>query len=91
MNVEVIQRLMDTSPDFQLKFVVCEPADLTEIRDVLQRLRGWSPSDVHLMPEGTDGATLNGRSAWLSDICKREGFRLCARLHVLLYGNRRGT
>ncbi|HEX4056238.1 MAG TPA: 7-carboxy-7-deazaguanine synthase QueE [Tepidisphaeraceae bacterium] len=91
LNVEVIQQLMDTSPDFQLKFVVCQPADLREIRDLLQRLKGWRPSDVQLMPEGTDRATLDARSAWVSDICKQEAFRFCPRLHVLLYGNRRGT
>lgn len=91
LNVEVIQQLMDTSPDFQLKFVVCQPADLREIRDLLKRLKGWMPSDVQLMPEGIDSATLDERSGWISDICKEEGFRFCPRLHVLLYGNRRGT
>jgi 7-carboxy-7-deazaguanine synthase len=43
------------------------------------------------MPEGIDRETLDERSAWISDICKQEGFRFCPRLHVLLYGNRRGT
>lgn len=91
LNVEVIQQLMDTSLDFQLKFVVCQPADLREIHDLLRRLKGWEPSDVQLMPEGTDRATQDERAAWVSDICKQEGFRFCPRLHVLLYGNRRGT
>ncbi len=91
LNVEVIQRFIDLSPDFQLKFVVCRPADLEEIRDLLRLLKGWSASDVQLMPEGTDRETLEARSAWISDICKREGFRFCPRLQVLLYGNRRGT
>jgi 7-carboxy-7-deazaguanine synthase len=91
LNVEVIQQFIDSSPDFQLKFVVCRPEDLGEIRDLLRRLKGWSASDVQLMPEGIDEETLNARSAWISDICKQEGFRFCPRLHVLLYGNRRGT
>jgi 7-carboxy-7-deazaguanine synthase len=91
LNVEVIQQFIDSSPDFQLKFVVCEPGDLEEIRELLGRLKKWSPDDVQLMPEGTDIETLGKRSAWVSDICKQNGFRFCPRLHVLLYGNRRGT
>src|SRR5689334_13888674 len=91
LNVPVIQRFIDTAPDFQLKFVVSGEADLDEIRPVLDQLRNWSPEDVLLMPEGTDAATLDARAGWIGDICKREGFRFCPRLHVYLYGNRRGT
>jgi 7-carboxy-7-deazaguanine synthase len=91
LNVEVIQKFIDTSPDFQLKFVVCEPGDLVEIRELLTRLKGWSPGDVLLMPEGTDQGTLDARAGWIGEVCKAEGFRFCPRLHVLLYGNRRGT
>ena len=43
------------------------------------------------MPEGTDVAAMNERGAWVSELCKREGFRFSPRLHVYLYGNRRGT
>jgi 7-carboxy-7-deazaguanine synthase len=91
MNVKVIQQFIDSSPEFQLKFVVSDPADVVEINDVLKRLKGWSPADVLLMPEGTDRETLDARSGWISEVCKREGYRFCPRLHVMLYGNRRGT
>jgi 7-carboxy-7-deazaguanine synthase len=91
LNVDVIQRFIDTSPDFQLKFVVCEPGDLDEIRELLGRLKNWSPGDVQLMPEGIDQASLDRRTEWLSEACKKEGFRFCPRLHIMLYGNQRGT
>jgi len=91
MNVPVIQRFIDASPDFQLKFVVSTETDLAEIREVLDRLKNWRPADVLLMPEGTDAATLHQRAGWVSELCKREGFRYCPRLHVTLYGNKRGT
>jgi 7-carboxy-7-deazaguanine synthase len=91
MNVPVIQRFIDSSPDFQLKFVVSGEDDLAEIQMVLRQLAGWEKSDVLLMPEGIDADTLEGRAGWVSEICKREGFRFCPRLHVQLYGNRRGT
>src|SRR5205085_10332811 len=91
INLPVIQRVIDSSPDFQWKFVVSGEADLSEIRQILDQLRGWKTSDVLLMPEGIDVETLNQRAGWVSEICKREGFRFCPRLHVQLYGNRRGT
>ncbi|HEV7300957.1 MAG TPA: 7-carboxy-7-deazaguanine synthase QueE [Tepidisphaeraceae bacterium] len=91
LNVQVIQQFIDASPDFQLKFVVANEQDLTEISDLLAQLNGWHPADVLLMPEGIDAATLAGRAGWISDICKRTGYRYCPRLHVELYGNTRGT
>ena len=49
------------------------------------------PDRVLLMPQGLTRDDLDSRSAWLSELCKRHGFRFCARLHIELYGNRRGT
>jgi 7-carboxy-7-deazaguanine synthase len=91
LNVPVIQKFIDTSPDFQLKFVVATESDLAEINALLAQLTEWQPSDVLLMPEGTDRATLASRAGWIGDVCKRTGFRYCPRLHVELYGNTRGT
>ena len=43
------------------------------------------------MPEGIDAATLASRGPWIAEICKTTGYRYCPRLHVELFGNRRGT
>jgi 7-carboxy-7-deazaguanine synthase len=91
LNFEVIQQFIDAAPDFQLKFVVASEFDLAEIDQILNQIRGWSPADVLLMPEGIDAQALASRAAWIADICKRTGFRFCPRLHVELYGNTRGT
>ena len=91
INVPVIQQFIDSSPDFQLKFVVSSDADLKEIDALLKQLRNWTPADVLLMPEGVDIKTLRSRAGWIADVCKRTGFRYCPRLHVELYGNVRGT
>ena len=88
---DVIQQFIDHAPDFQLKFVVSGDADLAEIAGLLRELRGWTASDVLLMPEGTSVDVLRSRTAWLADVCKQTGFRYAPRLHVELYGNQRGT
>jgi len=75
---------------YQLKFVIQKPADLEEVRALIRALEA-DRSRVILMPEGTDRERLRERAVWLAEICKQEGFRFSPRLHVDLYGNRRGV
>jgi 7-carboxy-7-deazaguanine synthase len=77
--------------DFQLKFVVSTENDLAEIKDLLSHLPPVPFDRILLMPEGIDTKTLATRSPWLVEICKREGFRFCPRLHIELFGHTRGT
>jgi 7-carboxy-7-deazaguanine synthase len=86
---QVLARLM-SDYDYQLKFVVQQPEDLNEILAMVTDL-GASRLKVVLMPEGTDPAILRERSRWIAEICKREGFRFSPRLHVDLWGARRGV
>ena len=86
---EVLVELMGRY-EHQLKFVIAQPGDLEEVRSLLETLRA-DRGRVILMPEGTDRELLRERSLWLAEICKDEGFRFSPRLHVELYGNRRGV
>jgi 7-carboxy-7-deazaguanine synthase len=85
----ILSRLM-AEYEYQLKFVIAQPQDLDEVRRLVRALQAPS-SRVILMPEGTDAATLHERAIWLAEICKAENFRFSPRLHVDLYGNRRGV
>jgi 7-carboxy-7-deazaguanine synthase len=91
LRPDVIRQLIDLAPDHQLKFVVASESDLAEIDTLLTQLGNIRPENVLLMPEGTDSLTLRSRTPWLSELCKRRGFRFCPRLHIDLYGNTRGT
>lgn len=78
--------------NYQLKFVVRSEADVEEIEALLRDTEcAVPPHKVLLMPEGTSLETLRARAAWLSELCKARGYRYAHRLHVELYGNRRGT
>ena len=79
-----------TRYDYQLKFVIETPTDLAEVRELMGLLPA-DPERVILMPEGTDAERLRERALWLAEICKEEGFRFSPRLHVDLWGNRRGV
>ncbi len=85
---EVLRRLIE-SYDYQLKFVVARPEDLGEIEQILDHLNA-DRGKVILMPEGIEASVLHERGVWLAEVAKREGFRFSPRLHVDLWGNRRG-
>lgn len=89
INVPVLQRLIDGHPERQLKFVVASEHDAAEIDALLARLRNWSPHDVLLMPEGTPPP--RGHVDAAVNLCLARGWRYCHRLHLDLFGNRRGT
>ena len=76
--------------DYQLKFVIEKPEDIGEVTALLGTVQA-DRARVILMPEGTDPERLRERAVWLAEICKAEGFRFSPRLHVDLYGNRRGV
>ncbi len=86
---DVLHRLM-RDYEYQLKFVVATPADVDEIRGLVADLEA-DRSRVMLMPEGTDPQVLRERSQWIVEICKQEAFRFSPRLHVNIWGNRRGV
>jgi len=86
---EVVKRLM-SDYDYQLKFVIADEADLPEILSFVEEVNA-DRNRVLLMPEGTDAETIRSRAVWIAELCKREGFRYSPRLHVDLWGNRRGV
>lgn len=86
---EILERLM-REYDYQLKFVVAAPEDIAEINTILEEIQA-DRTRVLLMPEGTSAAITRERGQWLAEICKREGFRYSPRLHVDLWGDKRGV
>jgi 7-carboxy-7-deazaguanine synthase len=74
----------------QWKFVISSPADLPEIESLAAQIP-IPKQDILLMPEGTDAATITQRSLTLADLCLQKNYRLSPRLHVYLWGNKRGT
>lgn len=89
IQAEVLQRLAGRY-EHQFKFVVGEPGDIDEIKQVV-RMCAVAGERVLLMGEGRTAAELRERAGWLVELCKEYGYRYCPRLHVELYGDRRGV
>ena len=86
---DVLRRLMAEYP-YQLKFVVARPEDLIEIEAIQTELEAPA-SQIVLMPEGTRREVIHERSLWLAEICKNRGYRYSPRLHIDLWGDKRGV
>ncbi len=81
-----------SSYEFQLKFVVASETDVDEVRAVISSIGiEIAPEKILLMPEGITQEALKARQAWLVEVCKRTGWRYSPRLHIDLFGNKRGT
>lgn len=80
------------SYEFQLKFVVSRREEINEVKCIIDKIESdILPEKVLLMPEGTDSETIHSRYDMLVNLCKENGFRMCNRLHLDLFGNTRGT
>ena len=77
-------------PNAWFKFVVATPADLEEIEHLILE-HGLPRKRSLLMPEGRTPAELDRSSEWLAEICRDRRFRFCDRLHVRIWGDKRGV
>ncbi|GJD10054.1 7-carboxy-7-deazaguanine synthase [Galdieria sulphuraria] len=85
---QVLQEFLNRDAIF--KFVITQEKDITEVNNLVDLVQ--IPRErVYLMPEGTDVETLHLRGRWLATECVRHGFRYSHRLHIDLWGNRRGV
>ena len=85
----VLKQLIE-SYEYQLKFVVEERSDIDEIQQIVEEIQA-DAERVLLMPQGTGWQVLNERAKWLVEICKNYKYRFCPRLHVEIWGDRRGV
>lgn len=91
---ELLTRRIALGPghDHQFKFVLASHTDEDEIVQLLDDLRHRDllPSDILIMPEGIASPTQAQKDAALA-LCLRRNWRYCTRLHIDLFGHRRGT
>lgn len=90
MSLAVIKEWMGCAVDYQLKFVVSDPKDLGEIEDIIRELQA-PRRKIYLMAEGKTEEELCRKRQWLADLCIQQGFCYTERLHIVIYGDKRGV
>ena len=77
-------------PNATFKIVVGDPPDPEDaVRLIAEhRIPG---ARVMLMPEGLTDEQVRGHAAPIAELCRRTGFRMSPRLHVWMWGAKRGV
>ena len=86
---DVIRKFLDKYL-CQVKFVVDTPEDLAEIQ-ALQTEIDIPAETILLMPQGMTSAVLQQKQEWLVNLCKENGYRYSPRVHVDIWGDKRGV
>jgi organic radical activating enzyme len=89
LNDEAL-RFFAASPKAWFKFVVSSPVDLAEIK-TLEINHAIPRKRILLMPEGRTSEELDKTAPRLAEICRELDYRFCDRLHIRLWGDRRGV
>ena len=87
---EVLQTLI-TEYNYQLKFVIDQPADVDQVEQFLAAFPDVTPERVLLMPQGQTQDELDQRGLWLRPLCDQRGWTFCPRRQIEWYGPVRGT
>jgi 7-carboxy-7-deazaguanine synthase len=90
LNFKVVQQFID-GYDYQLKFVVEREQDFTEVRQIVDALKNVDTTRVLIMAQARNRRQLHQKSRWIVELCKKFGYGYSPRLHIELYGNRRGV
>jgi len=72
------------------KFVVTGTRDVSEVLSLAERF-ALPKSRILLQPEAIRREELIERGPWVAEMCTRHGFRFSPRLHIMLWGPRRGV
>ena len=78
------------SPKAWFKFVITAPEDLAEIQAIREPFT-LPTHRILLMPEGRTVADLNRSAPIVADLCRSLGLRFADRLHIRLWGDKRGV
>lgn len=95
INIDTLHQLL-SSYDSYLKFVVASASDMIEVYDILKALANKDRAvdltgRVYLMPEGRTKEEIELRQREVAELAQARGYRYSPRLHIDLYGDKRGV
>jgi 7-carboxy-7-deazaguanine synthase len=89
-DLQVVRQLIQAYP-YQLKFVIESPQDIQGVQGALKELGPLETERVLLMPQAATADELRTNSAMVAELCRQTGLRFGPRLHIQLWGQRRGV
>ena len=89
-NVAYPLKVLPTNKKAAFKFIISKKSDIEEVKTFCRKYK-IPKEKIWLMPEGTKKETIIKKSIWLIEICKKEGYNFSPRLHIMLWGNKKGV
>lgn len=81
--------------DYQFKFVVNSYQDVKEIKDIRDNLLDLTNIDINdkiwLMPQGIKSEQFDDKLEDMAEICKANKWKLTDRLHIRIWGQKKGV
>lgn len=94
LNIETFRKYNELKSkdiiDIQWKFIFTGEGDIDEIKE-LQKLVGFENKDIYLMPEGVTKEELDAKRKSVIEACIDNGYNYTDRIHILVWGNKRGV
>lgn len=94
INLDVLKKFNEMNAegkyDIQWKFVYCYDKDIKEIEELKQSV-GIPDNKIYLMPEGINEEDMKERRLETVEMCKKHGYNFTDRLHIIIWGNKRGV
>jgi len=88
-NAEAIYRLLDTDKAY-FKFVISNPKDIEEVIEMQDKFKIHN-SDIYLMPKAQTRIGLWFKERWLAQECLDKGYNFTTRMHIKLWGKKKGV
>ena len=79
-----------SEPNATFKIVAGDPPDAEDAMRLIDQ-HGLPATRVMLMPEGITDERVRAHGVALAELCRRRGFRMSPRLHLWLWGAKRGV
>lgn len=91
-NYQAMKMLISHAPDYQMKVVITDNIheDFIEVKELQEELNVPNHK-VWLMPEGSTREELEVVKQRVYELGIREGYNFTSRLHIDIYGNKRGV
>lgn len=94
LNYDALEQFI-TNHDYQFKFVVNSDEDIAEILEMKRILFERTGIDINnkiwLMPQGIENSQFDDKMEWLAEICKQYHWSLTDRMHIRIWGQKKGV
>lgn len=81
--------------NYQFKFVINSYDEVKEILEIARNLFDRTQINIHeriwIMPQGTNANQLDEKMKYLVELCKTYNWKLTDRLHIRIWGDKRGV